>query len=154
MRLGLHSWPNRRINGHWLERMDIRGQPLISVRFAPKTCAVCPMRARCTRSETLPRTLAFRPKPQYLALQAARQRQTTDEFKDRYKTRADVEGSFSQSVRLNHLRNARYLGLAKTRLQHVLTAAALNLIRLAAWLDEQSFAQTRRDPFTLLAPTA
>jgi len=109
------------------------------------------MRTRCTRSETLPRSLSFRPKPQQLALQAARHRQTTQEFKDQYATRAGVEGSFSQAVRLSNLRNARYLGLAKTRLQHVLTAAALNLLRLAAWFDEQPFAQTRRAPFTLLA---
>ncbi len=138
---------------HWAKRTDIRGQPLISVRFSPKACAACALRKRCTRSETLPRLLSFRPKPQHLALQAARQRQTTEAFKEQYKTRAGVEGSFSQGVRLNHLRNARYLGLAKTRLQHVLTATALNLIRLAAWFDDQPFAQTRRDPFTLLAPT-
>ncbi len=33
-----------------------------------------------------------------------------------------------------HLRQARYIGLAKTDLQHVLTAAAPNLVRLGAWL--------------------
>jgi Fe2+ or Zn2+ uptake regulation protein len=37
-------------------------------------------------------------------------------------------------VRVADLRRARYFGLARTRLQHVLTAAALNIHRLAAWL--------------------
>src|SRR5512135_1008636 len=33
----------------------------------------------------------------------------------------------------NAIRDDHYLGLAKTHLQHVLTAGAMNLARLAAW---------------------
>jgi transposase len=36
-------------------------------------------------------------------------------------------------VRAFGLRRSRYRGLAKTHLQHVATAAAINLERLAAW---------------------
>jgi len=32
------------------------------------------------------------------------------------------------------LRQARYIGLAKTHLQHVLTSVALNIQRITAWL--------------------
>ena len=41
------------------------------------------------------------------------------------------------------LRQARYRGLAKTRLQHLLTGAALNVARLAAWFAERPRAATR-----------
>ena len=36
--------------------------------------------------------------------------------------------------RLSDLHHARYRGLAKTHLQHVLTALAINLVRVDAWL--------------------
>ena len=49
------------------------------------------------------------------------------------------------------LRRSRYLGLAKTHLQNLITAAAINLQRVAAWLDEQPLAQTRQSPFAALA---
>jgi hypothetical protein len=38
-------------------------------------------------------------------------------------------------------RRSRYIGLAKTHLQQVLTATAVNLIRAAAWLEEIPFAR-------------
>jgi hypothetical protein len=40
---------------------------------------------------------------------------------------AGVEGTLSQAVRSYGLRYARYWGAAKTHLQHVATAAALNI---------------------------
>jgi transposase len=43
-----------------------------------------------------------------------------------------VEGTISQAVRAFGLRRTRYIGLAKTHLQHVLTAIAFNLARLNA----------------------
>jgi Transposase DDE domain len=41
------------------------------------------------------------------------------------------------------MRRTRYRGLAKTHLGHVLTAAAVNLIRLDAWWTGTPLAQTR-----------
>lgn len=49
------------------------------------------------------------------------------------------------------LRRARYRGLAKTGLQHVATAAAINLDRLAAWFAERPLAPTRTSRFAMLA---
>ncbi|MHB8624574.1 MAG: IS1182 family transposase [Aggregatilineales bacterium] len=138
----------------WREHADQRGQPLISTHFSKKTCAACPVRQRCTHSESLGRSLSFRPKTQQQALQSARVRQSTAEFKTHYAARAGVEGSFSQAVRLSDLRHSRYLGFAKTRLQQILTAVALNTIRIFSWLDEHPLARTRRSPFTVLAPAA
>ena len=46
----------------------------------------------------------------------------------------------------------RYRGLPKTHLQHVATAAAINIDRIVAWLDERPRAQTRTSRFAALAP--
>jgi len=91
---------------------------------------------------------------QHEALQDARHRQQTPEFKERYKTRAGVEGTISQGTRTFGLRRARYIGLAKTHLQHIVTAAAINLARAVSWLmqPEPSKAQTRVSHFAALAP--
>ena len=48
------------------------------------------------------------------------------------------------------LRRSRYIGLAKTRLQHLVTAAAINLVRLAARVGDTAAAPTRRSAFARL----
>jgi transposase len=65
---------------------------------------------------------------------------------EQYHLRAGVEGLVSQAVNSHGLRRSRCRGLAKTRLQHLATAAALNLSRVAAWLDRTPRAQTRMSP--------
>ena len=84
-------------------------------------------------------------------LQALRQQQNTAEWKATYAKRAGVEGTLSQGVRAFGLRHCRYVGLAKTRLQHLATAAAINIDRLAAWLDGRPHAKTRSSRFAALA---
>jgi hypothetical protein len=89
---------------------------------------------------------------QFEALQAARAWYASDEGQQRYKRRAGVEGTLSQGMRAFGLRGARYHGLAKTHLQHVATAAAMNVDRIVAWLDERPRAKTRTSRFAALAP--
>lgn len=69
---------------------------------------------------------------QFQVLELARQRQETQAFKDKYKQRADIEGTLSQAVRVSDLRYARYVGLAKTHLKHLATLAGINLARIMA----------------------
>ena len=76
----------------------------------------------------------------------------TDDDKEKYKKRAGVEGTMSQGVRVCGMRRSRYIGLAKTHLQHIITAAALNLIRVVEWLHDPTFAQTRISRCARLAP--
>jgi len=45
-------------------------------------------------------------------------------------------------------------GLSKTHLQHVLTAVALNLVRLSAWLAGTPLAPTRQSTFAQLMTKA
>ena len=59
-----------------------------------------------------------------------------------------------QAVRALGLRRTRYFGLAKTGLAHVFTAAALNLLRLDAFLDGKKAAKTRVSRFAALAPAS
>ena len=80
----------------------------------------------------------------------AREREAQPTFKQDYQQRAGIEGTISAGVRALHLRRSRYIGLAKTHLQHVLTAAAMNLIRLGAWFAGTPLARTRQSAFTKL----
>ena len=145
------TWPHGRRRGQWGPGHDRQAHPVIHMRFARTDCPACPARAHCTQAASQPRTLTIRPRDQPEALQAARQRQTTEEFKQEYARRAGVAGTISQAVRTAGWRRARYIGLAKTPLQNLITAAALNLLRVAAWLAERPLAPTRLSPFAALA---
>jgi transposase len=145
--------PARRQSAYWTPGKDRLGLDVIDVCFAHADCQTCTMRAQCTRSSKSARTLSIRTRPLFEALHAARQRQTTPEFKKRYAARSGVEGTFSQTNRVADLRHARYIGLAKTHLQHIITAAATNVLRLVAWLEDVPRALTRRSAFARLALT-
>jgi transposase len=84
-------------------------------------------------------------------LQAARQRQRTGEFQAQYAQRAGIEGTLSQGVRAFDLRRSRYIGLAKTHLQHILIATAINLVRIVAWLTEPHPQKRSAAPLAALA---
>src|SRR5262249_6566691 len=96
------------------------GQEVVYAKFAAATCQPCLSRAQCTHGRS--RGLTFRPRERYLALQSARERQGTQAFKEPYAMRAGIDQTISQAVRVSDLRQARYLGLPKTHLQHVITA--------------------------------
>ena len=90
-----------------------------------------PLRPLCTRAVHGARHLTIRAAPTYYpAVQRLRHDQTTAEWKSRYARRAGVEGTLSQGVRVMDVRHARYKGLAKVHLQHLVTAAALNCLRV------------------------
>jgi transposase len=137
----------------WLPWKDRHGHEIVHIRFAARDCSPCPVRQQCTHAEKLPRTLAVRTEQTFTALKRARQRQQTPEFKEEYAKRAGIEGTLSQGVRAFELRRCRYVGEAKTRLQHLLIASALNIVRLFAWSEERPCEPTRRSCFAALAPS-
>jgi transposase len=142
--------PNGKQSVSWQAKSKA-GHPVVKIVFAQADCAPCPLRHACTKSRC--RQLSLHPQPQHLALVAARQRQSSNEFRLKYKRRAGIEGTLSQAVRAFALRRTRYIGLAKTHLQHVATAAALNLARLADWLDPLYRREHQRSSFfARLAP--
>jgi transposase len=150
------DWERRRVRcpeGHdsttWGQTRDkASGRSLIRVGFSPAQCQPCPSRSRCTQG--ISRWLGLRPRPEHEALAAARARLESDAGRRLYAQRQGVESTLSQGVRAFGLRQARYRGLAKTGLQNVATAAALNLDRLAAWLAQRPLAPTRISRFAAL----
>jgi hypothetical protein len=74
---------------------------------------------------------------------SARAAQNTKDWQARYAIRAGVEGTIRQGVAACGMRRARYRGLPKTRLEHVYSAVALNLIRLDARSIGPSASRTR-----------
>ncbi len=146
--------PEGQVSHTWKSEQDHEGRPSVAIRFDRATCAACPARERCVGTAQGPRSLLVHERAHYEARQAARQRQQTDAFMETYADRAGIEGTISQGVRRSDLRRSRYLGLAKTRLMHILVAAALNFLRVAAWLAEVPHARTRTSAFARLAPVA
>src|SRR6266487_2820384 len=104
----------------------------IRIQFGKQDCLACPCRSECTTAPSNPRQLTIRPQDQYEAILETRRRQTTQEFQEQYAMRAGIEGTISQGVRAFDLRHARSIGHAKTHLQHIITATAIDVVRLIA----------------------
>lgn len=136
----------------WTERKDQHGHPKVAIRFGMHDCRFCPVRSLCTRSPRAPRILAVRHRSEHEMLRQAREREKGEEFRALYAQRSGIEGTHSQAVRTMGLRRTRFLGLKKTALQHVFTAAALNLVRLDAHLAGKKVTKTRISRFAALAP--
>jgi transposase len=95
----------------WHQARSPRDTPVIRVSFAAVHCQQCTLRSRCTKGKQ--RGLTLRPREQYEVLQAARQRELTDTFKENYRKRAGVEGTISQADRIGGVRRSRYRGCKK-----------------------------------------
>jgi transposase len=123
-----------------------------TVNLPSRDCHACPARPFCTQAQQQGRRVRLPPQDQYEALTVARAWYASEEGIQGYQQRAGVEGTLSQGVRAFGLRRTRYRGLSKTHMQHVAIAAAINVDRIVAWLDERPRAQTRTSRFAALAP--
>jgi len=138
----------------WSATHETRGNAISNIRVDRPACAACASRSQGTRSETGPRELTVRPKAQHQALQAARKRQHTPECKAAYAARAGIEGTLSEGVRVSDLRRSRYRRQTKTHLHHILSAAAINLRRFGAWVNDTPRSRTRTPAFVKLMARA
>ena len=138
----------------WLPSTYPKGGMQFEARFARNDCAACPMRSRCTRSKVEPRIITLQARKEFEALQSVRRNQATEKSRKNYAARAGIEGTHSQAIRRCGLRRCRYIGLAKTRLQHVITAVAINLVRVAEWHNDARSADTRISRFAALQAVA
>ena len=138
----------------WLPSTYPKGGMQFEARFARNDCAACPMRSRCTRSKVEPRIITLQARKEFEALQSVRRNQATEKFRKNYAARAGIEGTHSQAICRCGLRRCRYIGLAKTRLQHVITAVAINLVRVAEWHNDARSADTRISRFAALQAVA
>lgn len=87
-------------------------------------------------------------------MQAARARDRQADWPLRYNQRVGIEGTLSQGVSGFGMRRSHYMGLAKTHLQHVFIATAINLWRIVNWLNEVLLVQTRQAAFERLLTSA
>ena len=133
----------------WSLHDNADGQPVVDIKFAKPVCAACPVQERCTRGAA-GRTLQL--SIYHDAILAARQDQQTAAFRQQYSLRAGIEGTVSETVRAHGARETRYIGLAKTHLQAILTAIAVNLKRAALWLMAKARTHTRARGLACLAP--
>lgn len=138
----------------WQRNTAPKNGVVIEARFASRDCTPCPLRARCTRAAREPRIVGLQSREREEALQAARRTQETDAFRAAYAARAGIESTHAQAMRRCGLRRCRYVGLAKTRLQHVVTAVALNVVRVAEWTAGSRPAPTRQSAFSRLQVAA
>ncbi len=97
--------------------------------FSRRDCSPCPLRARCTRSARAARVVQVTEKTK--RLQALRRKQRTQTFRKRYRERVVVEHRIARLVQLG-LRQARYLGRAKTAFQASILATVANLTLVAS----------------------
>jgi IS5 family transposase len=135
--------PQGRLSSAWSPLVERSGRSYVRVLFRKSDCSTCPAQPLCTRARHRARYLKLQPRAEHEALKAGRERLATKEGRRAYARRAGVEGTISQGVRAFGLRRSRYRGLAKTHLQHVATAAAIDLVRLGDWLRLVPRAVTR-----------
>jgi transposase len=143
--------PRGKTSVTWRAGRDDADAPRIQAIFSRTDCGACDVRALCTPSKDARRSIYFHQRPEYEALNAARARMDDPAWKRRYRIRAGIESTLSQGVRAFGMRRSRYIGLAKTGLQQVCTAAAMNVSRIVNWLDGRPRAKTRVTRFAALA---
>ena len=146
--------PQGTLSSQWAPLRKKDGTEAISVRFPAATCRACPARDNCTTAVRTGRQLFIRPREIHEAVIAARAGQDSQHWKDCYKTRAGVEGTIAQATHVTGIRRARYTGLAKTRLEHIAAATAINVIRLDAWYTSRPIDRTRTTHIQRLDLTA
>ncbi|MFN2122202.1 MAG: IS1182 family transposase, partial [Candidatus Promineifilaceae bacterium] len=141
--------PQGKVSKSWYNYTS-QGKPLVKVLFREEDCRPCQARYLCTKSARKVLQLPYR--EHYEVLKEQRRIHASKEGQLLYNKRAGVEGTISQGVRAFGLRKTRYRGVAKTHLQHIATAAAINFDRLVAWFDGVPRGKTRTSRFAALAP--
>jgi len=133
----------------WGHIPDRHGKPSLRIRFPLPVCRSCPLHAQCTPVSA--KVLILRPDQQsFQALQDARVRQETPEFRALYAKRAGIEGTVAQAVRTCEVRRSRYIGLEKLNLQAFLTATSMNMLRACHWVAEEKHATKPSSRFAKL----
>ncbi|MFE4515701.1 transposase [Kitasatospora sp. NPDC056783] len=134
--------PQGRTSRFWSPSTQ-QGREVIVVRFDEADCHPCPGRTACTTAKRWGRRLTLRPRALHELAQANHDAQNDQAWQAKYALRAGVEGTVRQALAVTGSRRTRYRGLAKTHLEHVYSAVALNLIRLDAWWNDKPLDHTR-----------
>jgi hypothetical protein len=111
--------PNGRISTRRRNDRSQAGLPVVRAQFSAADCRP----ARCARSAPGHRTALAVDSRCVRRPSTKRSRLRVPSSRHQYARRQGVEGAISYGVRVFELRRSRYHGLAKTHLQHLLTAA-------------------------------
>jgi len=101
-------------------------------------CDTCPLRDKCATNKSGRRVLSVG--LYHDVLQARRREMKTDEFKERMRQRAAIEGTNSELKRMYGFGRSRYRGMLKTDFANQCAAAACNTarwLRLSLWRADQ-----------------
>ncbi len=142
--------PEGKQSSSWTRKQGPKGDTTIAVKFRYADCTYCGTRHLCTRSKKEPKGFSLKPYKAHQALSEARIQQQQPAWRERYKVRSGIESTMSQGVGAHDLRRSRYRGQEKTALQHMATAAAINVQRVTDWLAGIPIAQTRVSSFARL----
>jgi hypothetical protein len=113
--------------GHPARRRVVERNGGVLYRFDPAVCGICPLRAQCVKGRG---GRSVQQHPQEALIQAARARQQSPQGRLDRARRQVVEHRLARLVQLG-IRQARYVGRAKTLFQLLLAAAVANLTLLA-----------------------
>lgn len=115
------------------------GKVVYRIEWSNTVCGACPLRTQCVSAGQNHRTFVVG--ELHSLLQERRREMQTDAFKKEMHRRNGIEGTQSELVRGYGLRQARYRGKDKVRLQNYLIGAACNIRRLfrrLAWEANQA----------------
>lgn len=115
----------------WKPTLD-DGHERLSVLFPKPACRACVDRLECTgNADGRGRHITLLPQHLQEIQTRVRREQDTSQWQQHYAIRAGCEAAtVSETVHAHGLRHCRYYGIAKTHVQHVLTAAGTNIVRL------------------------
>ncbi|WP_181009235.1 IS1182 family transposase [Streptomyces sp. SM11] len=136
--------PNGQVSGNWQD-LPVAAPTKVTVRFDARQCGRCPEQAKCTPGPF--RSLYF-PARHLHELQAKNRADQQDtDWRRLYARRSGAEGTIEEFADGHHGRRCRYRGRAKTHVQHILTALAINVERL-------SLQEPANSPYRPRPPTA
>lgn len=101
------------------------------VVFSVGHCFGCPRRKECP-IKSVRRGYGFSYDRKQVKMARRRAREKTEKFRDRYRFRAGIEGTFSALDRRTGVKHLRVRGMPAVRFAVVLKALGLNLLRAAA----------------------
>jgi transposase len=104
----------------------------------PKICKDCPYKAQCTESKNCQKVVTRHVWEEYM--ERAEDVRLSKEGKAIYKLRKEtIERVFADAKVKHGLRYTQYRGLARLRMEVLLTFAAMNLKKLASWRRKRGF---------------
>jgi transposase len=116
----------------WLRNTYPKNGVVWEARFSRQDCTPCPFRLHRTRAKVEPRIIRLQTREQH---ECCRRRENSKPPKNsgRGTRRGPVSRAPTSKPSAGVGYIARSIGLAKTHLQHLLTATAVNLVRISEW---------------------